>query len=125
MAEDPFEQARRAMARAEREFHKRMEGAQAELHQALEAGQRRIAEARADFSVKMAQLRAEMRQAGRPPGRWAPPSPRRKPRGGFGPTGKPWSPKPRGPNDGGPQPTPVRPNNPSFLSGGAEAPLDE
>src|SRR4051812_17480284 len=116
MAEDPFEKARKEMERAQREFHERVERAQEELHAAMGAAQERIAEARAEFQERMERFRAALRQAGCRP----PPRPKKPPRGRFGGSGRPWNPDDRG----GPQPTPVRPINPSLLSGGAEAPLD-
>jgi hypothetical protein len=126
MAEDPFEKARRQMERAQREFHKRMQRAHEELHRATGEAQKRIAEARGEFDKRMAALRELMRQAGMRP----PPGLGKLPRGGSSGNRKPRRPDPdgwtpSGPGRGGPQPTPVRPNNPSFLSGGAEAPLDE
>ena len=127
MAQDPFEKARKLMEQAQREFHERMERAQEDLHRATQEAHKRIGEARAEFEERMAAFRAQMRGAGmpRPPRPKLPPFGRsslgpRKPRH-RGPDG--WDPS--GPGRGGPLPTPVRPNNPSFLSGGAEAPLDE
>jgi len=126
MAEDPFEKARKEMERAQGEFHERMQRIHDALHQATAEAHTRIAEARAEFEERMGLFRAVMRQAGirPPPGLRPPPGPKKRPRGPF-PSGKPRRPDWNGPDRGGPLPTPVRPNKPSLLSGGAEAPLDE
>jgi hypothetical protein len=109
MADDPFRKAREEMERAQSAFHEATRHAQEAIREAMEAGQKLIAEAAAEFHER---LEAARRPTNRPP---------RKP-----PRGKPdGAPTRRGPRPGGPQPTPVRSPNPSFLSGGAEAPLDE
>ena len=120
MAEDPFEKARKEMERAQRDFHRHMERAQKELHGAMEAGQRLIAGALAEFAEKMERFRSRMQQTGPRADGWSATGIRKPPRGRSGRDRKPRDPHPRGP-----QPAPVRPTNPSFLSGGAEAPLDE
>lgn len=120
MPQDPFEKARKEMERAEREFHHEMERAQKELHRAMDAGRKRIAEARAEFQQRMERFRAAMRQPGLPRDGWSATGLRKPPRGRPG-----WIRRPDDPDRGGPLPSPVRPPNPSFLSGGAEAPLDE
>jgi hypothetical protein len=116
MADDPFERARKEMERAQRDLHERIQRAHGLRHRGMEEALRRIAEARAVFQDPMERFRAQMQQAGR----HVPSGPKKPSRGRSGRNGKPWD-----PDDEGPQPVPVRPNKPSLLSGGAEAPLDE
>lgn len=108
MPEDPYDKARRDMERAHREFHGRMEQHRAALEQAIEQARTRMAQERDKFEGRMEEARRCIDAA------------RKKPPRPFGGSGKRKDPRP-----GGPQPTPVRPNNPNILSGGAEAPLDE
>jgi hypothetical protein len=122
MADDPFERARKEIERAQRDFDERMQRIHEELHHGIHQAQRRIAEAKAEFQDRMARFSTQMRRAGRPPL----PGLKKPPRGGSSSGNrKPRRPDWGGPDRSGPQPMPVRPINPSLLTGGAEAPLDE
>lgn len=103
---DPFEQARRELERAIREF----EGEMRDVGIALDRAARR-------FSVRIpdvkAMVEAQLAEAiGRSQAR------NRKPPRGAVRRRRPFNPGPS------PMPAPVRPKSPKTLSGGAEAPLD-
>lgn len=124
MPEDPFDEARREMERARRDFDERMKRLRFELEQVAQQIRVRMAEERARFEGRMKQARQRLEAARR-----------NRPRGGPGWPGRPGAsgPRPKPPRDGpgrpgapgsSPKPAPVRPTTPSNLSGGAEAPLD-
>ncbi len=110
MSEEAFEEMRREMERARRDFQEAMGRIRAELQQGSEQAWDRLEEERERLERRM--LDAGRRfQASRKGPHWR----------GLGGS-KRRDPPGRG---GGPQPAPVRPVSPSNLSGGAEAPLDQ
>ena len=126
MSEDPFDRARWEMDRAHRRFRDETRVDREELRRLVARepapGQGRLEhraerdrlraqmiERRKEFDLELRTYRKRMDAARKRP-------PRSSSGGGEKPGGS-------GPN--GPRPVPVRPSSPSFLSGGAAAPLDE
>jgi len=111
MAENPFEDAKREVEAAQRDFRDAVERSQAQL-------QRTIAQARADVEAARDACEARMKVA-----RERMEAARQMHARQVRPRRPPWRKRPN--NDGEPEPMPVRPHNPSPLSGGAEAPADQ